>query len=319
MDETNPEMKYSKTLPQVSIVTPSYNQGDFVERTILSVICQDYPNLQYVFVDAVSVDKTQEILEKYKPHFAKLIVEPDKGQTEALNKGFRHCTGEILAYLNSDDCYADKDVIATIVQQFQDHPEIDVIYGQRNCINKMGRFGYCPPFRAFCEKSLYLSDYIAQECVFWRRGIFEKTGGYLDESFQFAMDYELWLRFLKHGAKFLSIEPFVGLFRSYEDQKSIARWESVGLPEIARLHEAYLGRILPEKEMVDHYEEYFFGVHPKVSPAAFKMAQHLWGHYMIHKKEVLNKVPLDRWGFAEYDRKFANRSLASSLQEAASA
>jgi hypothetical protein len=155
--------------------------------------------------------------------------------------------------------------------------------------------------------------------VFWRRGIFEKAGGYLDESFQFAMDYELWLRFLKHGAKFLSIEPFVGLFRSYEDQKSIARWETVGLPEIARLHEAYLGRILPEKEMVDHYEEYFFGVHPKVSPAAFKMAQHLWGHYMIHKKEVLNKVPLDRWGFAEYDRRFANRSLANSLQEATSA
>jgi glycosyltransferase involved in cell wall biosynthesis len=168
MDETNLEIMPNRTLPQVSpqvsIVTPSYNQGDFVERTILSVICQDYPNLQYVFVDAISVDKTPEILEKYRPHFAKLIIEPDKGQTEALNKGFRHCTGEILAYLNSDDCYADKDVIATIVQQFQAHPEIDVIYGQRNCINKMGRFGYCPPFRAFCEQSLYRL-YSARVCV----------------------------------------------------------------------------------------------------------------------------------------------------------
>ncbi|MBI4780544.1 MAG: glycosyltransferase [Oscillatoriophycideae cyanobacterium NC_groundwater_1537_Pr4_S-0.65um_50_18] len=290
--------------PRVSIVTPSYNQGKFIERTILSVICQDYPDLEYILVDAVSTDETKDILEKYRQDLSVLIVEPDRGQTDALNKGFKQSTGEILAYLNSDDCYADKDTIATAVRYFEENPDVDVIYGRRNCINANGRFTYCPPYRPFCKKSLYLSDYIAQECVFWRREIFEKAGAYVDESFHFAMDYELWLRFLKHGAKFLAVDEFFGLFRSYQEQKSIDLWETVGLPEIARLHETYLGRSLPEKEMVDYYQEYFFGAHPVHNPEASKFSQNIWGSFIMHKKEVLNKQPIDTWGIEEYDRKF---------------
>ncbi|HEY9641310.1 MAG TPA: glycosyltransferase family 2 protein [Coleofasciculaceae cyanobacterium] len=317
MEVTNPypeppaQLRYPKVSPKVSIVTPSYNQGKFIERTILSVICQDYPNLEYIVVDAVSTDQTSAVLEKYQPHIDVLIVEPDRGQTDALNKGFNRSTGEIMAYLNSDDCYADKDVIATAVRYFEQHPDIDVVYGQRNCINANGRFTYCSPYKPFCKDSLLLSDYIAQECVFWRREIFEKAGAYVDESFHFAMDYELWLRFLQHGAKFLAVEEFFGLFRSYQEQKSIELWERVGLPEIARLHELYLGRALPEKEMVDYYQEYFFGSHPVASPDAFRFAQGVWGGFTMYKKELLNKQPLDTWGLAEYDRKFQS-ALAST-------
>jgi glycosyltransferase involved in cell wall biosynthesis len=306
-------MEATKRHPKVSIVTPSYNQGKYIEKTILSVICQDYPDLEYILVDAVSTDQTQDILEKYKSHIDVLIVEPDRGQTDALNKGFRRATGDILAYLNSDDCYADASVIATAVRYFEENPEIDVVYGQRNCINMSGRFGYCSPYRPFCKDSLYLSDYIPQECVFWRRSIFEQAGAYIDESFHFAMDYELWLRFLKQDAKFLAVEDFFGLFRSYQEQKSIDLWETVGLPEIAKLHQTYLGRYIPEKEMVDYYQEYFFGAHPETSPEAFKCAQHFWGGFVMHKKAVLNKQPLDDWGFEEYQRKFSPQR--AELQE----
>ncbi|NJR64231.1 MAG: glycosyltransferase [Leptolyngbyaceae cyanobacterium CRU_2_3] len=175
LQEQQPQL-IPKVTPRVTIVTPSYNQGRFIERTILSVICQDYPDLEYILVDAVSTDHTQTVLERYEPQIDVLIVEPDRGQTDALNKGFNRSTGEIMAYLNSDDCYADKHVIATAVRYFHDNPDIDVVYGQRNCINANGRFTYCPPYRPFCQDNLLLSDYIGQECVFWRRSILNKRG-----------------------------------------------------------------------------------------------------------------------------------------------
>ena len=290
----------SKVSPRVSIVTPSYNQGRFIEKTILSVLGQDYPNLEYIVVDAVSTDKTQTILEKYRSDLDCLIIEPDRGQTDALNKGFQRCKGDIIAYLNSDDCYASETVISTVVAYFQENPAIDAIYGQRNCINAKGFFTYCSPYRPFCKDGIYLSDYIPQECTFWQRSIFEKSGFYADESFHFAMDYELWLRFLKHDANFLAVEEVFGLFRSYQQQKSIDLWETVGLPEIARLHQIYLGRAVPEREMVDCYEAHFFGAHPITELNAFKFAQRAWGAFMQYKREVLKDIALDAWGIQAY-------------------
>lgn len=289
--------------PKVSIVTPSYNQGKFIEKTILSVICQDYCNLEYILVDAASIDATQEILQVYQPHIDVLIIEPDGGQSEALNKGFRQSTGEIMAYLNSDDCYANKEVISRAVTLFAEHPEIDVIYGQRNSINEEGRFVYCHPYRPFNKEALYLSDYIPQECTFWRRDIFERAGGQIDETFHFAMDYELWLRFLEHDAKFLSVNDYFGLFRTYQEQKSIEQWQTRGLPEIARLHNTYLHRYIPEKEMIDHYYDHFFGIHPEVSRHALEFAQRIWGGFTTFKRDLYN-LRLDRWSFREYKQKY---------------
>lgn len=307
------EIGKTNTLPKVSIVTPSYNQGAFVEQTILSVICQNYSNLEYILVDANSQDQTQAVLESYKQHIDVLIVEPDRGQSEALNKGFRRATGEIMAYLNSDDCYASKEVISRVVTLFAEDPDTDVIYGQRNSINEDGRFVYRQPFRPFDCKALYLSDYIPQECTFWRRSIFEKAGGYIDESFQFAMDYELWLRFLQVGAKFLSVEDVFGLFRTYNKQKSIEQWHSRGLPEIARLHKTYLDRYIPEEQMIDHYKYHCFGVHPATNPNAFDFAQRVWGGFTQHKRELFNHR-FDRWSQWEYRLKFG-QPLPKVLQQ----
>ncbi len=297
MEETN-------LYPKVSVVTPSYKQGRFIQKTILSVICQDYPNLEYIVVDAVSPDNTTEILERYKKHIDVIIVEPDRGQSDALNKGFKRSTGEVMAYLNSDDCYAGPTVISRAVAALQDHPSIDMVYGQRDSINGAGNFAYAQPYRPFSKENLYLSDYIPQECTFWRRTIFEKAGGCVDESFQFAMDYELWLRFLAHGADFLSVEDVFGLFRTYSQQKSIDQWHSLGLPEIARLYDTYLGRRIPEKEMINYFQEHSYGAHPVDSPEAFQCVHKLWDINMHFKKRSLEHIRLDEWSFAEYERKF---------------
>lgn len=303
-------MEKSNATPLVSIITPSYNQGKFIEKTILSVICQDYDNIQYILADAVSKDETAKILDFYQPHIDTLLIEPDKGQSDALNKGFKLAEGDIIAYLNSDDCYASESVISEVVSLFEQYPEVDVIYGRRNTIDANGNFLYSHPHRAFSRDSIFLSDYIPQECTFWRRGIFEKSGFYVDESFHFAMDYELWLRFLDHGAQFLSVENFFGLFRTYDQQKSIDQWHAVGLPEIARLHKKYLNRHIPEKEMIDLYQEHFFLVHPTKNKQVAQFTQNLWGSFAVLKREAMINAPLDSWSFREYKLKFDKKPFS---------
>jgi glycosyltransferase involved in cell wall biosynthesis len=289
-------MKNNLPSPRVSIVTPSYNQGHFIEKTILSVIGQDYSNLEYIVLDSASNDSTNEILDKYSPYIDMVIREKDKGQADAINRGFQLCTGDILAYLNSDDCYATETVVSTVVKHFQTDPEVDVVYGQRRFIDEDGYFRFSYPTRPFCEKSLHLSCYMHQESTFWSRGIYEKAGGFVDESYQFAMDYELWMRFLKFGAKVSGFDDVFGLFRYYDNQKSTAQWQQVGLPEIERVYKQYADRCLTEKEMIDCHQEYFFGANPSRDPAAFQFAYDLWSSLMVYQKNLL-KQPIDTWSF----------------------
>jgi len=299
-------MDISNHSPKVSIVTPSYNQGKFIEKTIRSVICQDYSNLEYIIVDALSKDDTIKIIEKYDKYIDKIIIEKDKGQADALNKGFRIASGEIIAYLNADDCYANKQVISKVVTYFNQYPDVDVIYGQRNSIDENGCFLYCFPYRPFSKENIYISDYIPQECTFWRKNIFEKSGSFIDDSFHFAMDYELWLRFLKDNANFLSVSDIFGLFRYYDAQKSNSQWHTVGLPEIAKLHDIYLGRYIPEEEMIDDYHKHFYGVKPSIHPEVFNFYQGIWNNFVIYKRNLLCHRSIDEWVFQE-EPKFLKR------------
>ncbi len=280
---------------RVSVVTPSFNQGNFIERTILSVLSQDYPSLQYILFDAVSEDKTKEVLEKYKNEIDILVIEPDEGQTDALNKGFALADGDIIAYLNADDCYANANVISQVVSLFAENPDVSVIYGRRQIINDFGFFVGETPYREFAKSLLYWADYIPQECTFWRRSIFEKSGFQVDRTFSFAMDYELWLRFLDHEAKFLSVDQVFGLFRWYFDQKSQSQWHSHGLPEIERLHQKYLGHSVPEKEMMGYYHEHYYQASPEKDKALYDFYHHFWELTLWHKRELLSHRPLDHW------------------------
>lgn len=242
------------SLPVVSIVSPSLNHAQFIEGAIQSVVGQSYPKLEYIIRDGGSTDETQKILERYRAVLTNTESSQDKGQAHAINLGFGQATGEIMAWINSDDLLL-PGAIPYIVNFFLEHPEIDVVYGYRICINEqdneIGRWILAP----HDETILPWANYIPQETLFWRRRIWEKAGGYVDESYQFAMDWELLLRFRDAGATFTCLPRFLGAFRVHATQKSSA-WKEIGRQEAARLHTRCHGRAVEWLEVRYHVRSY---------------------------------------------------------------
>lgn len=238
----------TKALPTVSIVTPSFNHGEFLERTINSVISQDYPHVEYIVQDNLSTDQTQDILEQYRSRLARVDSRSDTGQANAINAGFAYSTGVIMAYLNSDDILL-PGAIPYVANYFANHPEVDVVYGHRVCIdvndNEVGRW-VLPPHD---DRVLVWADYVPQETMFWRRESWEKAGGYIDESFKFALDWDLLLRFRESGAKIARLPRFLGAFRIHHAQKTQAWYEDVGLNEMDRLRLRCHGRSVTWQEV----------------------------------------------------------------------
>ena len=180
-------------MPLVSVVTPSFNQAQFLERTLRSVLEQAYPHIEYIVVDGASTDGTLEILERYGDRL-RWVSEPDQGQTHAINKGFSMAKGSILAWLNSDDLYT-PGAIATVVEYFQTHPEAMFVYGDAAAIDDRDRlYGLRAHVKACDRRSLVEEgDFIVQPAAFWRRELWEAVGP-LDESLHYTMDYEYWMR-----------------------------------------------------------------------------------------------------------------------------
>jgi len=177
--------------PKISIVTPSYSQGAFIERTIKSVLSQNYPNLEYIVMDGGSTDKTVKILKKYGKQIT-WKSERDRGQTHAINKGLKLATGEIVTYLNSDDTYQ-PGTLKLIGEYFRKHPKVAFAYGHGRLIDpKDKEIGFYNDFQEDHEK-LFASCGISQPTAFWRRKLL-KTVGLFDETFHFTMDYEYWVR-----------------------------------------------------------------------------------------------------------------------------
>ncbi|PIE32037.1 glycosyl transferase [candidate division KSB3 bacterium] len=228
------------SLPVVSVVTPSLNQAAFLERTISSVCGQNYPKLEYVIQDGGSIDGTCHILERYRHALTHVESYRDNGQAHAINLGFRHATGDIMAWLNADDMLL-PGAIAYISRFFGQHPDVDVVYGYRICLDEhddeIGRWVIAPA----AESVLPWANYIPQETLFWRRRIWDRVGKQLDESFQFAMDWDLLLRFREVGARFACLPRFLGAFRVHNAQKTHV-WDDVGRREAARLHVRCHGR-----------------------------------------------------------------------------
>lgn len=182
--------------PLVSIVTPSYNQADFLEETILSVLAQDYPNLEYIIIDGGSTDGSLEIIQKYEKCLAWWVSEPDQGQTDAINKGFAHANGEILAWINSDDTY-EPWAVREAVEYLQSHPETGMVYGDARLIDEIGKtLGLFPARQTNYHKLLKGYVHIPQQSSFFRASLWNNVGP-LDPTFYFAMDYDLWVRVAK--------------------------------------------------------------------------------------------------------------------------
>ena len=176
----------------MSIVTPSYNQGQFIEETIRSVLLQGYPNLEYIIIDGGSMDGSVDIIRKYEPWLAHWVSEPDDGQSAAINKGFVRSTGDIIAWLNSDDFY-EPGTLQCIGQYFADAPSIDVVYGDDRTLRQDGSIIEARQSREFDLNSLLVMNYIPQPSTFIRRSAIEEKN-LVDEKFHYIMDWDLLIR-----------------------------------------------------------------------------------------------------------------------------
>lgn len=207
--------------PKISIVTPSFNQGKFIEETIRSVLLQNYPNLEYIVIDGGSTDETIEVLKKYEPWITYWVSEPDKGQSHAINKGLERCTGEIFNWLNSDD-WLEPNALFDVATQFMNNPEAQVVSGYENHVKDKGLME--------CNKGTFLADtleatiewcQIAQPSTFFKMDAMRKIGP-IPEDMHYIMDGEIWVRFLlMYGQEnFIKVAKPLVNFRLHEGSKT---------------------------------------------------------------------------------------------------
>ena len=188
-------------LPKLSIITPTLNQAQFIAATVESVLGQGYPKLEYIVLDGGSTDGTAEIMARYAGRLT-FISEPDKGQVDAINKGLRLCTGEVVAYLNSDDVY-EPGALLRVGEYFARHPQAQALTGKCRRIDEHG--GTVDRFVTTYKnawllltgfQTLLIQNYISQPSTFWRRSLMDEVGLFND-AYHFAFDYEYWLRIFK--------------------------------------------------------------------------------------------------------------------------
>jgi glycosyltransferase involved in cell wall biosynthesis len=222
-------------MPLVSVLTPSLNQAAWLADNLGSVSSQTYESVEHVVMDGGSTDGTLAILEAAGPN-VRWRSEPDTGQSNAINKAFATSSGEIIGWINSDDCYFDCDVIADVVKLFEARPDVDIVYGHCLQITADGhaiQVMWAPPFDRELQLAVNLQ---MQPATFIRRSAL--TQPMLDESFHFAMDYELWLRLAEKGCRFARINRIVGVDRHQPERKS-STIKDVNFADLERLRERY--------------------------------------------------------------------------------
>jgi glycosyltransferase involved in cell wall biosynthesis/cytochrome c-type biogenesis protein CcmH/NrfG/ubiquinone/menaquinone biosynthesis C-methylase UbiE len=217
------------TPPRISIVTPSYNQAEFLEECIDSVLGQNYPNLEYIVMDGGSSDGSTEIIRRYERHLTYWQSRPDGGHYNAVSAGFARSTGEIMAWLNSDDKYH-PGAFAKVACLMMDHPEVEWLTGRRNVWGVKGNLFNTDNYLMPLSRRKYLEGhfdkpFVQQESTFWRRSLWERAGGTLSTELKLAGDMELWTRFFRY-AQLYSIDTFLGGFRYHDDQRSAVLRES---------------------------------------------------------------------------------------------
>jgi len=231
-------------MPLVSVLTPSYNQAPWLDDNLESVRRQSYPDIEHIVMDGGSTDATVELLEAAKGR-VRWRSEPDRGQSDAINKAYRESSGQIIGWLNSDDAYFDCRVVESVVAFFSANPEVDVVYGHAAQTTGDGRLIQILWTPEFDRDLLGALDFIVQPSAFARRSALRDP--MLDQSFHFAMDYELWLRLFEVGARFARINRLLAIDRHQPDRKS-STIKDVYRANLARLAEMYPMRLGPEHE-----------------------------------------------------------------------
>jgi hypothetical protein len=231
--------------PKISVVTPSFNQGRFITDTFESILGQPYPHLEYLVLDGGSTDNTRSILDRYRPRLAYSCCQKDNGQADAINKGFARATGEIMAWLNSDDQYA-ADALMHVARAFDQFPEADIVVGGcglvevgggapiriHHCALPMGKVVPLPLVQLLDLENCWLKGhFFYQPEVFWRRRIWETAGAHVLDDLYYCFDYELWVRMAKAGAKVVHIPELLALYRVHPEQKTYGK-DLPYLPEL---------------------------------------------------------------------------------------
>lgn len=224
--------------PLISIVTPSFNQAPYLERTILSVLGQDYPRIEYFVMDGGSSDGSAEIIRRHEARLSGWTSAPDAGQADAIRRGFGRCTGEILAWINSDDYFL-PGALRAAADAFARHPEADLIYGDAVYVDEAERPLAVDVLPAYRWEDLRRVCMIPQQAAFWRRSAYERVGG-IDASLQFCMDYDLFLRIGEKG-RIVHVPRLMGAFRHHGEAKT-SRARGQWGKEDAMLHARWLGR-----------------------------------------------------------------------------
>jgi glycosyltransferase involved in cell wall biosynthesis len=207
--------------PLVSIVTPSYNQGRFIEETIKSVVNQDYPSIEYIVMDGGSTDETLDILRKYTSRLT-WHSEKDSGQSDAINKGLRLAKGEILAYLNSDDTYLPGAITRAVRYLTAENPDSHFVYGEGYHITAEGTIIERYPTEPFDIRRLAETCFICQPTTFWKRDVME-TIGLFDENLHYAMDYDYWIRIAKQYGTLGYLNEYLANSRLYLETKTLSK------------------------------------------------------------------------------------------------
>ncbi len=238
-----PKLSESK-LPQIGIVTPSYNQAQFIGSTMLSVLNQNYSKLIYTVQDGASRDGSSDVIAQYAARLRRWESAPDQGQADAIRRGFSHiyedlAANDIMAWLNSDDLLAPRS-LRFVAEYFATHPEVDVIYGHRIIIDghdkDVGRW----VMPRHDPEALQWIDYVPQETLFWRKSAWDLAGG-IDPSFQFALDWDLLARFTQAGCRIRRLPYFLGCFRVHADQKTSHAIHTTGADEMRRIRTRFHG------------------------------------------------------------------------------
>ena len=209
----------------MSVVTPSYNQGRFLEETIRSVLLQGYPDFEYFIIDGGSADESLEIIRRYEPWLTYWTSEPDRGQSDAINKGWARATGDVVAYLNSDDCYL-TGAVAKVAQRFFEDPNLGMVYGTALIVDEFGellREWQAQPFDL--KAMLAIGNMVPQPAAFFSKSVLH-TLGYLNENWHLIMDYEFCTRV---GTRFPAacIPDALARFRDHAASKSRSRFQQM--------------------------------------------------------------------------------------------
>ena len=231
--------------PRISLVTPSFNQGTFLERTIQSVLSQRYPNLEYLIMDGGSSDESVAIITRYAEQLAHWESQPDKGQSHAINKGFARSTGDIMAWLNADDILL-PNALHAVGQIFRDFPHIQwLTSGSINLDADDRLFFLQPPQRYYARWTQFFNHAPPpQPCTFWRRSLWDQAGGSVTEQSRF-MDCELWLRFYEHAPLYIADTVF-GAWRAHPSSYSLQQRAHLHA-EIDAAQRPHLARFLDQR------------------------------------------------------------------------